>query len=55
MWIRSDPDSLGSVDPDSLGSVDPDSGSVSIGIKALIKWKEKQSLTNKNVFIFAGN
>ena len=44
-------------DPDSFGSVDPDSesGSGSRGIKSLIKWREKQSLTNNNIFVFAGN
>ena len=48
MWIRirirSDPDSFGSMDPDS------ESGSGSRGIKSLRKWREKQSLTNKNIF-----
>ena len=34
-------------DPDSFGSVDPDSESGFIGIK----WREKQSLTNK---VFGG-
>ena len=46
MWIRSDPDSFGSVDPDP----DSESGSGSRGKKSLIKWREKQSLINKNIF-----
>ena len=37
------------VDPDPVGS-----GSGSRGIQLLIKLREKQSLTNKNLF-FAGN
>ena len=31
------------------------SGSGSTGVKSLIKWRGKQSLTNKNLFFFAGN